>query len=97
MTSSTARIILFLACPPSTMFRREEVVASFAFDVRHDTLEVVVAKEAMQDCWFVEAGDHESADVRYRRYEVRCTIDIPPTLGIVVVASLPWIGIEVEG
>ena len=45
------------------MLGGEEVVAALAVDVRQDTADVVVAKEAVQDRGFVESGDDKAADV----------------------------------
>lgn len=53
------------------MFGGEEVVSAFAFDVRHYATCVVVAEEAMQNWWLIEACNYEATNVGDQRDEGR--------------------------
>lgn len=95
-SASTSRIVLLLAAPPSTMFRGEKVVPPLAFHVRHDALLPLIAEEAMQDRWLVEARHNQTADVRYRRGEVGRAALARSSPGAVVAAAGSGVGVEVE-
>lgn len=76
------------------MLGGEQVIPPLALDMRHDSLDVIIAEEAVENGGVVEARDDQATDVRHGTHPRR-TLPLRATHGRGI--GVAGVGIEVEG